>query len=632
MFLFFLPRELAEGKNSIRWFPMPEDAWSKQQKRKKLLARRPTIPLSTSQSSASSACSALSTVTSSLVSSSTSSVTSSFQPRKSKTQSVSQAEKTEQERAAEAKKNLNALVFDQQPSIPNSVFAAESYFNSQNQVNERHKSSSRPPPSKPKTSSSTTSTSTSNSNTKSNISITYGNRKVTAVSNINKMIMYDSDDSEEEEQKQLLIAAKLAEKKKKRKMSEMASSSTTAISTSNTNTTTVTSGNKNDSFDSYDDDGAEYQRYMAQKASDKESKGAERSNAKSELRFQNFKTPQMGRSSKKESNQSSSSSSQSQSGSQPMSQSNNNNNNNNNNDNNNNNQSSPKKKSAGRKTEAEKEREKLEADKPVLSSWQLSEKKQNDESLFNDDDNNNDNIIENGLTNPNPLGLYPNFVSFLKMGECTPLVLQNDPDEPKNHYEVNAALSRYLLTVQREGVQFMFSKFIEGKGCILGDDMGLGKTIQSIALMLALMGKKGTAEDGKILSANTDKVAAIIKASADKQKAAMLGEEYEEVEGGVPALIKARNSPILVIAPASVVKNWMKEIRQWGHVNAFAIESGMGGASGGSEEIFEYLRLGFAEVVVIGNSLVAREPYLTELKKIKWKVSKINTASASQTT
>lgn len=39
-------------------------------------------------------------------------------------------------------------------------------------------------------------------------------------------------------------------------------------------------------------------------------------------------------------------------------------------------------------------------------------------------------------------------------------------------------INRYLRDYQREGAQFLYAHFIQGKGCILGDDMGLGKTVQ----------------------------------------------------------------------------------------------------------------------------------------------------------
>ena len=39
-------------------------------------------------------------------------------------------------------------------------------------------------------------------------------------------------------------------------------------------------------------------------------------------------------------------------------------------------------------------------------------------------------------------------------------------------------MNRYLRDYQREGAQFVYNRFREGGGGILGDDMGLGKTVQ----------------------------------------------------------------------------------------------------------------------------------------------------------
>ncbi|VFV38268.1 dna repair and [Lynx pardinus] len=47
-------------------------------------------------------------------------------------------------------------------------------------------------------------------------------------------------------------------------------------------------------------------------------------------------------------------------------------------------------------------------------------------------------------------------------------------------------INRYLRDYQREGAQFLYAHFIQGKGCILGDDMGLGKTVQMFLIVAPL--------------------------------------------------------------------------------------------------------------------------------------------------
>jgi SNF2 family DNA or RNA helicase len=41
----------------------------------------------------------------------------------------------------------------------------------------------------------------------------------------------------------------------------------------------------------------------------------------------------------------------------------------------------------------------------------------------------------------------------------------------------------FLKEYQRAGVRFLYEKYKDGKGGILGDDMGLGKTIQVIGFV-----------------------------------------------------------------------------------------------------------------------------------------------------
>lgn len=65
----------------------------------------------------------------------------------------------------------------------------------------------------------------------------------------------------------------------------------------------------------------------------------------------------------------------------------------------------------------------------------------------------------------------------------------------ENGDSIPYTINRYLRDYQREGAQFLYGHFIQGRGCILGDDMGLGKTVQVISFLAAVLGKKGTRED-----------------------------------------------------------------------------------------------------------------------------------------
>ena len=67
--------------------------------------------------------------------------------------------------------------------------------------------------------------------------------------------------------------------------------------------------------------------------------------------------------------------------------------------------------------------------------------------------------------------------------------------DAKRHIRVPPSLNKYLRSYQREGVQFIFQRYVLGRGTILGDDMGLGKTVQVISFLSALMRKSGTPSD-----------------------------------------------------------------------------------------------------------------------------------------
>jgi len=91
----------------------------------------------------------------------------------------------------------------------------------------------------------------------------------------------------------------------------------------------------------------------------------------------------------------------------------------------------------------------------------------------------------------------------------TPAEIQAPPTLNTNQWGLNAELYGY----QKDGVHFLNLIASQGLGCILGDEMGLGKTIQVITLMLA---------------------------------------EYS-----------AGRLPSLVVAPATLLENWRRELAQF---------------------------------------------------------------------
>jgi DNA excision repair protein ERCC-6-like 2 len=44
----------------------------------------------------------------------------------------------------------------------------------------------------------------------------------------------------------------------------------------------------------------------------------------------------------------------------------------------------------------------------------------------------------------------------------------------ESNISVPGSISRYLREYQREGIKFLYERWKEGRGGVLGDDMGLG--------------------------------------------------------------------------------------------------------------------------------------------------------------
>ncbi|XP_005384743.2 PREDICTED: DNA excision repair protein ERCC-6-like 2 isoform X1 [Chinchilla lanigera] len=102
-------------------------------------------------------------------------------------------------------------------------------------------------------------------------------------------------------------------------------------------------------------------------------------------------------------------------------------------------------------------------------------------------------------------------------------------------------INRYLREYQREGAQFLYRHYTQGRGCILGDDMGLGKTVQVISFLAAVLHKKGT---------------------------------HEDIENNMPEFLLRRmkkeptsttKKMFLIVAPLSVLYNWKDELDTWGY-------------------------------------------------------------------
>nr|XP_033784078.1 DNA excision repair protein ERCC-6-like 2 isoform X2 [Geotrypetes seraphini] len=128
----------------------------------------------------------------------------------------------------------------------------------------------------------------------------------------------------------------------------------------------------------------------------------------------------------------------------------------------------------------------------------------------------------------------PYFRDRNPLGHATAFKLSEDGDC------IPYTINRYLRDYQREGAQFLYRHFDQGRGCILGDDMGLGKTIQVIAFMSAVLHKKGTREDIE------NNMPEFLLRSMNKQSV-------------------ASRKMFLIVTPLSVLFNWKDELDAWGY-------------------------------------------------------------------
>ena len=121
----------------------------------------------------------------------------------------------------------------------------------------------------------------------------------------------------------------------------------------------------------------------------------------------------------------------------------------------------------------------------------------------------------------------PNLNDFLKAYFSGDTVLAFDARETidklfrEHDYPTPASLNVELRPYQKRGYNWVCSLLLSGFGCILADDMGLGKTVQSIAVLLRLK------EEG------------------------LLNRTEDEYHG------------CLVIAPATLLNNWEKELSRF---------------------------------------------------------------------
>lgn len=185
----------------------------------------------------------------------------------------------------------------------------------------------------------------------------------------------------------------------------------------------------------------------------------------------------------------------------------------------------------------------------------------------------------------------PGFPLAPGQGYLPPLVLDKDKE-----VKVPPSLNTYLREYQRDGIRFLWSKYIKGQGGLLGDDMGLGKTIQVIGFLSAIMQKEGD---------NRDKDRRRVHVSELQDHSAW----RKRRELPPP---NATWSTCLIIAPSTVVHNWGREFETWGYFEVGLYQ----GNRKERECVINDFKLGRLDVVVTSFDLARKD--IDTLDTLAW--------------
>lgn len=112
--------------------------------------------------------------------------------------------------------------------------------------------------------------------------------------------------------------------------------------------------------------------------------------------------------------------------------------------------------------------------------------------------------------------------------------------------KVPSPINTYLRPYQRDGIQFFWRQYSEGRGGLLGDDMGLGKTIQVISFLSAIMKKEGISSDRHRRKKYVSKL--------------QDGEQWAKYRTLPPA--NAKWPTCLIVCPNALVHNWQREFKK----------------------------------------------------------------------
>jgi SNF2 family DNA or RNA helicase len=145
--------------------------------------------------------------------------------------------------------------------------------------------------------------------------------------------------------------------------------------------------------------------------------------------------------------------------------------------------------------------------------------------------------------------------------------------------------------------------------------------VQTIALLAALFHKTGTGHDLVELSRRKKLVdARISMIHSEKEKALLESRVYvkKNDDDFLRDLKLPAWSPVLIVAPNSVVTNWIKDFKTWAHFSVAVYQ----GSQSEREAALESVENGVAEVLVCGQSMIQGKKGFHALNttRVKWKV------------
>ena len=141
--------------------------------------------------------------------------------------------------------------------------------------------------------------------------------------------------------------------------------------------------------------------------------------------------------------------------------------------------------------------------------------------------------------------------------QSSPLHLQSSPLHlpPSAPHLPPSALRATLRPYQQTGYEWLWLHFMNQTGCCLSDEMGLGKTVQTIALLLKYK------ETAKVVTPAKAVPGMLFSEEEMKGENPLAAGGLSQLDGAGVGFHPFRTS--LVVAPASVVHNWMNELRHF---------------------------------------------------------------------